>query len=106
MIVALHERKSREAARRTQAARKVADRLNAQAACHGGRFVLSGNAACGEMHYDSDILADFPQARKLAAIMSAERSCAEESLPCDILPLEARSPEFVAPVRNDMVGLS
>ena len=60
----------------------------------------------GEMLYDGDILTDFPQEREFATIMFAERASAEESLHCDMLPFEARSPEPTDPVRDGKVALS
>lgn len=58
----LTERKRAKVARMEAAVEALAADLAAYAREHGGRFVLFGSAARGEMRHDSDvdILADFP----------------------------------------------
>lgn len=58
----LTERKRAKIAAITAAVEQIATELAAYARQHGGRFILFGSAARGELQDDSDvdILADFP----------------------------------------------
>ncbi|MXW86115.1 MAG: hypothetical protein F4103_03315 [Boseongicola sp. SB0673_bin_14] len=106
-IVTLAERKAREAARRAEAAGRIMKSLRGYAASHGGRFVVFGSAARGEMRHDSDIdiWADFPPEREKGAAGFAEDACALENLPCDILFRGTPTARFMDMIRNDMVVL-
>lgn len=106
-IVTLAERKKRAGASRSAAAARIMDRLSSHAAATGGRFVVFGSAARGEMRHDSDIdiLVDFPPALELDAVIFAETACAAEDLPCDVLPFATRTPEFLERIERDAVAL-
>lgn len=106
-IVTLQERKAREAARRTEAAERIALRLQTYARENGGRYLLFGSAARGEMRFDSDIdvLVDFPEDQMRDAMNAAEDFCEDEGLPSDVLPFETRSRSFldrVLPIARDL----
>jgi predicted nucleotidyltransferase len=96
-IVTLQERKTREAARRAEAAERIALRLQTYACENDGRYVLFGSAARGEMKFDSDIdvLVDFPEDQMRDAMNAAEDFCEAEGLPYDVLPFETRSRSFL-----------
>jgi predicted nucleotidyltransferase len=87
-IVTLKERKAAEVARRRSAVVELRDALAAYAREHGGRYLLFGSAARGEMRYDSDvdILVDFPADALDEAWNFAERACWDRKLEPDILP--------------------
>ena len=74
-IVAIAERKAAEATRRQRAVAELRCVLDAYARAHGGRFLLFGSAARGQMRYDSDvdILVEFPPDQHAAAWNFAER---------------------------------
>lgn len=61
-IITLTEQKATEAARRQQAVAAVVPLLTEYARAHGGRYLLFGSAARGQMkfHSDVDLLLDFP----------------------------------------------
>ncbi|MXW85316.1 MAG: DNA polymerase subunit beta, partial [Boseongicola sp. SB0667_bin_21] len=67
----------REAAARSAAARRIIARLSSHARRHGGRFLVFGSAARGDMRHDSDIdiLVDFPPEMELDAVIFAEEAC-------------------------------
>jgi predicted nucleotidyltransferase len=102
-IVTLAERKAAEATRRQRAVADLRRALDAYASAHGGRFLLFGSAASGEMRYDSDvdILVEFPPDRQVAAWNFAERACWDLRLPPDIMASAWCSEEFLALVRPD-----
>lgn len=95
--VTISERKTREAARRSQAAARVAARLKNFARDEGGRFVLFGSAARGTMSYksDFDVLVDFPLEREHAAFAFLEDLCRSEGLDLDALALRTMSEVFL-----------
>src|SRR5580700_11265611 len=68
-IVTVAERKAAEAMRRQRAVADLRRVLDAYARGHGGRFLLFGSAARGQMRYDGDvdILVEFPPDRQGAA---------------------------------------
>ncbi|MXX91133.1 MAG: hypothetical protein F4213_16605 [Boseongicola sp. SB0677_bin_26] len=107
-IVTVAERKAREAARRAEAAGRVMERLRGYAASHGGRFVVFGSAARGEMRYSSDIdiWADFSREREFDAVHFSEEACAKEDLPCDVLFCGTPSAAFMDMIKDDTVELA
>jgi predicted nucleotidyltransferase len=88
-IVTLAERKAAEAERRQSAVDAMRPALAAYAREHGGRFLLFGSAARGQMRFDSDvdILVDFPPDALDDAWNFAERACWARHLEPDITPL-------------------
>ena len=100
-IVTLAERKAAEATRRQRAVVELRDALAAYARAHGGRFLLFGSAARGEMRYDSDvdILVEFPPERQSAAWTFAERACWQRRLTPDVMASAWCSEDFLALVR-------
>jgi predicted nucleotidyltransferase len=99
--------RSREAARRQQAVSDIKKELAAAAARLGGRYILYGSAARGEMRFTSDIdlLTDFPEDLDLAARLAAEDICAAADLPYDILPKASLSAKFLNHISIDMEAL-
>ena len=87
-IVTLKERKAAEADRRRCAVEHLRSALAAYAREHGGRFLLFGSAARGDMRYNSDvdILVDFPPDGLDDAWNFAERACWDRRLDPDITP--------------------
>jgi len=102
-IVTLAERKAAEATRRQRAVAELRRVLDAYARAHGGRFLLFGSAAHGQMRYDSDvdILVEFPPDRQAAAWNFAERACWDRRLEPDVTASAWCTDEFLALVRSD-----
>ncbi len=102
-IVTLAERKAAEATRRRRAVGELRRALDAYARTHGGRFLLVGSAARGEMRYDSDvdILVEFPPDRQAAAWNFAERACWDRRLTPDIMASAWCTEDFLALVRPE-----
>ena len=98
MYKTLDERKHTEAARRSAAAEAIARDLARYARAHGGRYLLFGSAARGEMHAgsDFDLLLDFPPDLEAAAWRHAEEVCARFDLEADIKPLNWCDADFKA----------
>ena len=86
-VVTLSERKAAEAARRSRAVEELRPLLAAYAREHGGRFLLFGSAARGQMRYDSDvdILIDFPPDAIDDAWSFVERACWDRALDPDVI---------------------
>ena len=103
----LAQRKAGRVDRLYEAVATLRDRLERYAHTHGGRFLLYGSAARGEMRYDSDIdlLLDFPEDRLSEAWRYAEDLCRDLGLQPDLCPLAWCSAEFVARVRAHTVTL-
>jgi len=80
------ERTAAEATRRQRVVAELRRLLAAYARAHGGRFLLFGSAARGQMRSDSDvdILVEFPPDRQAAAWNFAERACWDRRLDPDI----------------------
>jgi len=93
-IVTLTERKTPEAARRREAAAALVPVLAEYARAHGGRFLLYGSAARGQVKYHSDVdlLLDFPGVSLGEAWNFAETSCWD----CGLEP----DPDAVQPVQT------
>lgn len=103
-IVTLPERKAAEAQRRQQAVASLRPVLAAYARAHGGRFLLYGSAARGEMRYDSDvdILVDFPEDQDAAAWDFAGQACWERGLEPDLMRRAWCKESFLAHVAPDI----
>lgn len=87
-VVTLQQRKVAEADRRRRAVVELCRALTGYARENGGRFLLFGSAARGDMRYDSDVdlLVDFPDDRLHAAWRFAEDACWDRGLDPDIMP--------------------
>ena len=107
-IVTLGEIKAAEAARRRDAVAALKADLAAYAKAHGGRFLLFGSAARGEMRYDSDvdILVDFAPDLLDDAWSFAERACFDRGLDPDIAPFAWCRGRFRDRVTPDLLVLA
>ena len=96
-IVTLTERKEREAARRQQTVAALVPVLAEYARARGGRFLLFGSAARGQMKYHSDVdlLMDFPAETLTEAWEFAEEACWDRGLEPDLLPYGGCKPNFL-----------
>jgi predicted nucleotidyltransferase len=96
----LDQIKREEASRLANVVEALADRLGAFARTRGGRYLLFGSTAKGEIRFDSDIdlLVDFPAESEAEAWRLAEDLCARYRVECDIAPLMWCEPTFVAQV--------
>jgi predicted nucleotidyltransferase len=103
-IVTLKERKAKEAERRRLAVAELREVLAAYARAHGGRFLLFGSAARGEMRYNSDvdILVDFPGKALNEAWNFAERACWDRKLDPDITPRSWCREQFLERITPDL----
>jgi predicted nucleotidyltransferase len=81
--------------------------LTGYARANGGRFLLFGSAARGDLRYDSDIdvLVDFPEDRLAAAWRFVEDKCWRLGLEPDVMPFAWYKPSFLAHVAADTVEL-
>src|SRR5471030_1110830 len=106
-IITLTERKTTEAARRAAAVEAVVPLLAAYAREHGGRFLLFGSAARGQMKYHSDVdlLVDFPDEAFGAAWDFAENACWDRGLELDLLPHGGCKPAFLDHIAADLLVL-
>jgi predicted nucleotidyltransferase len=102
-IITVAERKAAEATRRQRAVAQLRRALDGYARAHGGRFLLFGSAARGQMRYDSDvdILVEFPPDRQAAAWNFADRACWGQRLDPDVMASAWCTDEFLALVRSD-----
>ncbi|MEX6507313.1 nucleotidyltransferase family protein [Jiella sp. M17.18] len=100
MYVTIEDRKRREAERRRRAVGLIAEQLGRFARERGGKYVLYGSAARGDMRHDSDIdlLVDFPATDEADAWRVAEDLAAEFSLDADIQPLKWCDPTFLGKI--------
>jgi predicted nucleotidyltransferase len=107
-IVTLPELKAAEAARRSAAVADLTGVLAAYARAHGGRFILFGSAARGDMRFDSDadVLMDFPPRELDEAWKFAEQACWDRSLELDLIPYRWCKPEFLDHAMRDAKALA
>ncbi|MBV8869099.1 MAG: nucleotidyltransferase domain-containing protein [Acetobacteraceae bacterium] len=77
------------------------------ARANGGRFLLFGSAARGDLRHDSDIdlLVDFPEDTLAAAWRFVEDECWRPDLEPDVLPLAWCKLGFLAHVAAETVEL-
>jgi predicted nucleotidyltransferase len=103
----LAQRKAERVASLHEAVATLPGRLERYARTRGGRFLLYGSVARGDMRYDSDIdlLLDFPEDRLSEAWRNAEGLCRDLGLQPDLCPLAWCRAEFVARVRDHAVTL-
>lgn len=67
---------------------QLVPRLASYAKRQGGRYILFGSAASGDLHdlSDVDLIADFPQEVVIAACAFADACCSELGLTGDVRP--------------------
>lgn len=101
-IVTLSQRKKQAALRNLAAVDDLRAGLRAYAQTYGGKFILFGSAARGEMRHDSDvdILVDFPEELTSDAWTFAEDECRRLDLRPDIKPIAFCREPFLAHVRR------
>lgn len=107
-IVTIAERKARAAEAKRRAIDALCAELGEAALALGGRFLLFGSAARGEVRWDSDIdlLLDFPDHQRTSAAWTlVEQGCSRHDLACDVMPVAWCSPEFLAHVLPKAVAL-
>lgn len=107
-IVTLTERKATETERRRRAVDELRALLTTYACAHGGRFLLFGSAARGDMRHrsDVDLLVAFPSAdADDDAWRFAEQACWDRDLYPDIMPAAWCKPAFLERIRHDVVVL-
>jgi predicted nucleotidyltransferase len=107
-IITLTERKATEAARRTEAVEDLVPVLSEYARQHGGRFLLFGSAARGQMKFTSDVdlLMDFPPETLDEAWKFAEAACWDRGLEPDLLPYGGCKPAFLDHIAPDIQVLA
>jgi predicted nucleotidyltransferase len=107
-IITLTERKAAEAARRAAAVEAIVPLLAAYAREHGGRFLLFGSAARGQVkfHSDVDLLMDFPLEALNDAWRFAEQTCWDHDLEPDLMPYRWCKPAFLEHVATDVKVLA
>jgi hypothetical protein len=101
----LSERKQARLASLCQAVAELRVVLSAYGQAHGGRFLLYGSAARGELRHDSDVdlLVDFADVDD--ACRFAEEACWDRGLSPDLRPLAWCTPGFLERIRPDMESL-
>jgi predicted nucleotidyltransferase len=106
-IVTLEERKAREADRLRKSALAAMDDLRRFASEQGGRFLIFGSAAKGNLKYDSDfdVLIDFPLEREASAWDWTEEVCRTHRLKADIHSVASAAATFVERVRREAIVL-
>ena len=101
MIRTLAERKAARVAAKVAAVDDLLRALEDRAREIGGRYLLYGSAARGELRWDSDVdlLLDFPDGDATAAAWSfGEDECAKRGLDYDIRPIAMCDARFLAHV--------
>lgn len=104
LIVALTERKAAEAARRRQEVAALVPVLAEYARQHGGRFLLYGSVARGQMKYHSDVdlLLDFAEQTLADAWNFAEAAGWDRGLEPDLMPYGWCKQAFLDHVAPDL----
>ena len=107
MVVTLAERKSRAIARLKAGFASASPALAAYAAARGGRFVIFGSFARGDIHPDSDcdVMVDFPTNLVRDARDAAETILRENELVPDVHLLSEVSDNLMQRIRRDGVPL-
>ena len=107
-VVTVPERRAARVAAIRAAIIELRASLSAYGRRHGGRFVLYGSAARGNVRHSSDVdlLVDFPDDDSThAAFTFAEQDCARLALLGDIRPQAACSRRFLDHIAPDAVSL-
>jgi predicted nucleotidyltransferase len=106
-IVTLTERKAAKAERRRLAVEALRAVLTDYARAHGGRFMLFGSAARGDMRAgsDVDVLTDFPRDATDDAWVFAEDACRALGLTPDIRPVSWCGRSFLDHILPELEAL-
>jgi predicted nucleotidyltransferase len=107
-IRTLAERKAATVAAKQAAVLVLRRQLDEHAPALGGRYLLYGSAARGELRYDSDVdlLLDFPDDEATSAAWGfAETACAALGLVHDIRPVALCGARFLAHVLPEAIKL-
>jgi predicted nucleotidyltransferase len=101
--ITLGERKAAKVAAIKAAVQELEPVLAHYAREHGGRFVLFGSAARGDVRHNSDvdILVDFPLETELEAWLFAESQCFQRDLLPDIHIRAWSTDRFVKRVEDE-----
>ena len=85
MVVTIAERKARKVAGLRLAIEEVMDEIRGFARRHGGRYIVFGSVARGDLRPDSDLdlVVDFPPGTLPEARAFAEDACARAGVPLD-----------------------
>ncbi len=107
MVVTLAERKSRAIARLKAGFEPATVALAAYAAARGGRFVIFGSFARGDIHIDSDcdVMVEFPTTLARDARDAAETILREHGLVPDVHLVSEVSDALMQRVLRDGVSL-
>lgn len=107
-IITLAERDAAAIEARRRAVVALCEMLRREAPRFGGRFLLFGSAARGDMRPDSDVdlLLDFPDDTTPAAWTFAEMASAELNVRYDIRPVSLCDDRFLAHVLPHAVVLA
>jgi hypothetical protein len=108
LYLTLSERKAAQRAAIAQAVMELRAVLADCARANGGRFLLYGSAARGDLNYDSavNLLLDFPEDRQATAWRFAEQACWDRGVEPDIRPLAWCSHFFLNRVLTDAIVLA
>lgn len=106
-VVTIAERKARALQRRQDAIAAALDDLRVYAQDTGGRFLIFGSAATGNIRRDSDldILVDFPPETEGRAKAQVEEICSRHGVPVDIETVSWSSAGFLERVGPHAVVL-
>jgi predicted nucleotidyltransferase len=102
-VVTIAERERQELARMRRAYRALSQQLGDYARQNGGRYVVFGSFARDEIRTtsDLDILVDFPERLRPAAMDAAETGCRRHGLRGDVRPVQWCSDDFVDSLRRN-----
>ncbi len=108
MYVTVAARKAREIERLRSASESALEELRVHAAACGGRYLVFGSAARGDLvpASDFDVLVDFPEASERQARHHAEAVCRRLGLVPDVHLAAEASDRLMARVRRDAIVLS
>jgi predicted nucleotidyltransferase len=102
-----NRREAAKVARMRAAVEELKPILTTYARAHGGRYILFGSAARGDLllQSDVDILVDFPIEAELNAWQFAESQCFERGLTPDIQIRAWRKNDFVERAEREGLAL-
>ncbi len=103
-FLTLAERKAAAVAEKKAAIKELQRLLAIAAPALGGRFILYGSAARGDLRHnrDVDILLDFPQHYLPAAYDAVETACRQLHLLADLRPAALVSAQFLDHIHPEM----